>query len=609
MAAVPPLGPQSATQAFDAFNAFSALCSAPVVRFNGQGHILHANAAFAALQVPAFDTLAHASPGLRRLLGWAQDGPLEALRQATSPLLIEGGLTDSLGHQRSFTARLAALPGQDAFMAVFEDRSAKRDRDLTRQVELDSVQVGIITVGPEGIEWLNRSARRMFGAHLSDCIGRPMAIVATPEPEHPLRQTHRLDDLREGESESFECRLQAFDGREFWVAGNALVTGQACERRLTYALLDIDRRRQAEAQTEAARASLARIIEAAPLAISLHDARSRRIERINQAAADLAGQPMHRLLGAQPDALFGTMHGPEIAADMELAMRAEIGAVIEREYRSGEGSRQRVWDVRLLHLSGGTDAGDTGDAGQVLLVATDVTAQRAAEAERLQHAIAQRELLVREVHHRIKNNLQGVAGLLQQAAARRPEVADVIREAEGQVSAIAQVYGLQVGGDGPLRIRHVMEAIAGSVRRMSGRSIHTAIINEQSPGADVDSWLLPDGDSIPIALALNELLTNAIKHGTSGEISCTLFSHLDRVVLEVRNPGRLPPGFDPAHLSPNVSGLSLVKALLPRRGAQLSFAQVDGAVLCRVELSPPGVRLAPQASNNPVAARPRQFSV
>jgi len=140
---------------------------------------------------------------------------------------------------------------------------------------------------------------------------------------------------------------------------------------------------------------------------------------------------------------------------------------------------------------------------------------------------------------------------------------------------------------------------------MSGRDIQTAIVTEQSPEAD--SWLLPEGDSIPIALALNELLTNAIKHGAVGEVSCTLISRLDRVLLEVRNPGSLPPGFDPAQLPPSVSGLSLVKALLPRRGARLSFAQVDGAVLCCVELSPPSVRLAPPLSN-PVVAKARQFS-
>jgi PAS domain S-box-containing protein len=575
----------------DLLDLFSALCPLPVLRFDSEGRVLQSNAAFEALEAVPGARLANASVDMQNLLGWRSGGAVVALRQAASPVLIDGELVDARGRQRSFTARLAALPGQKAFLAVLEDRSAERKRDLDRQVELESVLVGIVTVGPQGIEWMNGSARRMFGAPLGGCIGRAMDIVATPETDHPLRRSSRLLELREGSSESFECRLQALDGREFWIAGNALVTGQGSERRLTYALLDIDRRRQAEAQTESARASLARIIEAAPLAISLHDARTRRVERINQAAADLAGQPMPALLGVRPEVLFGPIHGTQIAAEMETAMQADVGAVIQREYRSGEGPAQRVWDMRLLHLSGGADAGETGDAGQVLVVASDVTTQRAAEAQRLEEAIAQRELLVREVHHRIKNNLQGVVGLLQQAAARRPEVADVIHEAVGQVSTIAQVYGLQVGDNGPLRMRDVMEAIVGSVRRMSGRSIRTAIVGIDA--FDADHWLLPDAESIPIALALNELLTNAIKHSPGGDVSCTLLASGTQLALEIRNPGRLPPGFDLAHLPLGVSGLSLVRALLPRRGAGLGLQQQGEEVLSRVELLPPSIRRSP----------------
>ena len=113
-----------------------------------------------------------------------------------------------------------------------------------------------------------------------------------------------------------------------------------------------------------------------------------------------------------------------------------------REYKlPGAGGELRVWEARYLPLA--TREGAAPD--QLLMVAADVTEQRAAEAAKLEAAIAQRELLVREVHHRIKNNLQGVAGLLQQIAQRRPEVASVIGEAIGQVQAIAQVYGLQVG--------------------------------------------------------------------------------------------------------------------------------------------------------------------
>jgi hypothetical protein len=61
-------------------------------------------------------------------------------------------------------------------------------------------------------------------------------------------QTQYLDELVEGQAETFECKVKGRDGREFWVVGNAVVTGrESTGRQLTYALLDIERRRQAEA--------------------------------------------------------------------------------------------------------------------------------------------------------------------------------------------------------------------------------------------------------------------------------------------------------------------------------------------------------------------------
>ena len=455
---------------------------------------------------------------------------------------------------------------------------------------LDSVLVGIVTVGRAGIEWMNRSARRMFGGDLSEFVGQPMSIVATPEPLHPFRQTHYLNDLSEGQTETFECRLKARDGREFWVVGNTVVTGvEASGRKLTYALLDIERRRQAEAQTQQAQDSLARIIEAAPLAISLHDAKTLAVEQINQAAALLAGRSETDLLGALPEDLFGPEQGAQVRQDMQAALL--VNGVTQREYRLGRDGEMRVWDARFMHLAG-SGAG-TGQAGgtpeQLLLVASDVTEHRAAEEARLQAAISQRELLVREVHHRIKNNLQGVAGLLQQIAARRPEVATVINEAVGQVQAIAQVYGLQVGASGPLRMKRVVDAIIGSVQRMSGRKITATVKGETA--AQVDQWTLPESESIPIALTLNELLSNAVKHSLGSTVQCNLICGPDQVAVEIINPGQLPPNFALANVPGGVSGLGLVRALLPRRSARLSLDQQGENVVCRVELLPPSVNL------------------
>jgi len=513
----------------------------------------------------------HPEHGLRWLMTRVEIGQLASGQKTTSVLTVD--ITD---HQQA------------------QERNELLQHSLYLQTEreravLDSVLVGIVTVGRQGIEWMNRSARRMFGGDLPEFAGQPISNVATDAPDHPFRQTHYLDELPEGQAETFECRVVARDGREFWVVGNAVATvGPDGSRQLTYALLDIERRRQAEAQSQQAQASLHRIIEAAPIAISLHDARTLQVRQINQAAAALAGRPEEELLGASLEALFGSGDEAEtIRSDMQFALQSS--EVLQREYRLTVRGQARIWDARLLHLAGVNDASGELEPEQLLLVASDVTQQRAQEAARLEAAIAQRELLVREVHHRIKNNLQGVAGLLQQIAARRPEVKAVINEAVGQVQAIAQVYGLQVGMSGPLRLRKVVEAVMGSVQRMFGREIVADIdgtMAEQS-----HRWALPEAEAIPIALTLNELFTNAVKHGGAAPVRCELRFDPEQVVLRIVNDGRLPAGFDLAQVRGGVSGLGLVRALLPRRSALLGLTQEGGQVVCELSLWPPGVQL------------------
>ena len=478
-----------------------------------------------------------------------------------------------------------------SFVDVDERRRARESlavqAERTRAI-LNSVLVGIVTVSENGIEWMNRSARRMFAGELADFVGEPISIVATPEPDHPLRRGDYLHRLDEGQAETFECRLKARDGREFWVVGNAVVTGRDTSsplgRQLTFALLDIERRRQAEVSIAQAQASLQRVIETAPLAIALFDTRSLRVLQLNQMASTFFARPLEQVLGHTPEecCLAG-----KAATLREWLEGASSGADVHRhELREEPGERpdgERVWDTRVVPLAAGGDV-----APQLLLVASDVTEQRAAEQARLQAAIAQREVLVREVHHRIKNNLQGVAGLLQQNAARHPEVAAVLSEAVSQVQAIAQVYGLQVGSGGPLGLTRVIEAITQSVQRTFGRTIVFAA------SGDAPAYLLPEAESIPIALTVNELLTNAVKHSNSGDVRCSVGSQGDDgVSIEIANHGHLRDGFDLALVPGGVSGLGLVRALLPRRSSSLAIEQHGGEVLARVALRPPSVRRQP----------------
>ena len=481
----------------------------------------------------------------------------------------------------SDVTRLKSQQVQLEALALERELMAERTRSI-----LDSVLVGIVTVGHGGIEWMNRSARRMFGGDLVDFLGAPMAVVATPDAEHPFRSTRYLDELVEGQAETFECRVRGHDGREFWVVGNVVATGRdLVGRQLTFALLDIERRRQAEAAVSAAQASLRRVIEAAPLAITLLDARTLAIVQVNGVAAATVRSSPDELLGKTPEQIFPAAIAAERRRDLLAALDSR--EVTTREYGFAVDGAEQLWEARLQPIA----ATPGGTPDQLLLVATDVTEQRAAQEARLEAAIAQREMLVREVHHRIKNNLQGVAGLLQQIAGRKPEVAAAIDEVVGQVQAIAQVYGLQVGADGPLSVVSVLEAITGSVQRTFGRTIRCSVA-----GSHVGEWTLPEVEAIPIALTINELLTNAIKHSVFADadeaIVCALDCRDEGVEVAISNRSRLPGGFSLARIPNGVSGLGLVRALLPRRSARLSIEQADDLVVATVSLSPPGVQRA-----------------
>ncbi|MGI9153157.1 MAG: sensor histidine kinase [Rubrivivax sp.] len=343
-----------------------------------------------------------------------------------------------------------------------------------------------------------------------------------------------------------------------------------------------------------AQVSLQRMLETAPMAMALFEWPSGRLQQMNLLAEDFLGAAMETLLGRTPaqwrsdlptadtaEAAGATEPGASLMANLELAAEFPTGVRREVVRVAADGSSSRVWDMRLVSASTQEDSAQ----GQILLVATEVTDLRAAEQERFDAAIAQRGMLVQEVHHRIKNNLQGVAGLLQQASARFPEVAPILSDAVGQLQAIAQVYGLQVGSSGPVVLSGLLKAVAAAVQKTFHHPIEVRI-----EGAEPERWRLPEAEAIPVALTANELLTNAIKHGAQDPVICRLRAAAADVTLEIVSQGVLREGFDLAAVPSGASGLGLVRALLPRRAAEFTLTQHGAEVVARVLLRPPAVR-------------------
>jgi two-component sensor histidine kinase len=220
-------------------------------------------------------------------------------------------------------------------------------------------------------------------------------------------------------------------------------------------------------------------------------------------------------------------------------------------------------------------------------IAEDITNLKQAEQDRLTHAIHQRDALVREIHHRIKNHLQGIAGLLRDKIGGNPAAALTIEAAIAQLQSVAVVYGLQSeSAESGVPLRRVLEAICSSAQSLTGGRIACRF------AAGTEGALrLAEAEAVPIAVALNELVFNALKHcaapGGARSIEVVLAEKKGGAEVRIINSGKLSTDFDYARGAGTGTGLDLVRTLLGTAGSELSFDDRDARVEVTLSLRPP----------------------
>jgi PAS domain S-box-containing protein len=252
--------------------------------------------------------------------------------------------------------------------------------------------------------------------------------------------------------------------------------------------------------------------------------------------------------------------------------------------------RHLTFDGRIVSLEGTGALVIFGGQPAVLMVVRDITLRKATEAQRLADARQQRDALVREVHHRIKNNLQSVAGLLQRELGKFVELDPRLETAISQVRAIAVVHGLQSSNpDEAVRLCDSVRNICKTVAELSQRPVEFDIEGEQTIFRPVR---IENDEAVPVALVLNELILNAVKHSPEDSPAPTVSLNADgssaRIVI--RNAVRGGPGFDIDTGRGLGTGLRLVRSLLPDHGAQLQHQlAATGVMLTTLKLTHPVV--------------------
>ncbi|HEY5014532.1 MAG TPA: sensor histidine kinase, partial [Acidimicrobiia bacterium] len=214
---------------------------------------------------------------------------------------------------------------------------------------------------------------------------------------------------------------------------------------------------------------------------------------------------------------------------------------------------------------------ESGRPVGAIMMIRDVT-----DLRRRDRMLLSKDATIREIHHRVKNNLQTIASLLRLQGRRlsSPEARDALAESERRIRSIAIVHEtLSRDAGDVVRFGEIVRPLVRVVEE-------TVAAPERSIGFSVegDAGELPGEVATPLAVVLNELMQNAVDHafpeGRPGRVVVKLGRTVDHVLVDVSDDGiGLPPAFS-LEESKGL-GLSIVLALVT--------GELDGSIEMRNE--------------------------
>lgn len=290
----------------------------------------------------------------------------------------------------------------------------------------------------------------------------------------------------------------------------------------------------------------------------------------NRRAAELGG-----LSG--PEELLGREFGSTVIEEdrerviLHQMARLEgkaVGQAEDYRYRRADGSVRWATSSASLIAFRGRPA--------TLLLVADID-ERRRQQERIEALLAEKELLLREVNHRVKNNLGVAMGLLAlqaNRAAGRP-AAEVLAEAQSLLGTMSELYETlhRAGSTGSLSLRLYLPSIVDEVSRLFPREPPVRF------ELDIDDVELDARVLSPLGILLNEIMTNSLRHAfkDAAEPRILLRARLagERIEILCADNGRgPPPGFHPA--SSEGFGSKLILALLGQLHADWSLEEGSG---------------------------------
>ena len=492
----------------------------------------------------------------------------------------------ALGRGESMPAASGSGPPELQELAAAFDQMARdvqtretavRDAQGVLRAVLETASDPIYLKDAESrIVMCNPALERIAGKPAAEILGKTDSEYYEDAAVGDTLRAHDLRVMESGRSEVTEETVKTPDGCRTFLSNKAPYRNESGDIIGIVGIShDITNRKLAEEALRLSEEKFAKAFAANPGAVVLTRLADGRILDFNDTFCRMAGYGQAELFGRLSTDLNIWPNPADRAQWVEELRR--VGHVHGRE----QTLLKKSGDAFIVLASVERITLQEEDVGVWTFV--DITARKHAEA-RLRATLAEKEAaladnqaLLREVHHRVKNNLQMLCDLmfLQMEAMPDRDQHQDLQDAYSRIYAIArlheQLYQTMEGG----RIR-----LGDYLARLAGGFAHLFPTVPVKVEAIADGVALDLDRAIHVGLIVNELITNAMKHafrkGQPGEVTVAVGTLGDEVQLQVRDNGRgLPDDFSLEHAKS--VGLRTVYLLAKRLVATVTVANEKGA--------------------------------
>lgn len=500
-------------------------------------------------------------------------------------------------NHRWYECRDQAIPWEDGRLVRMEIATDITDRKRTEEALLaERERASNIIDGTNAGTWdwnvqtgelaLNERWAEIIGYTLEEL--EPTDTQTWADSVHPEDRATTNTDLKqylEGEEDYYDVEFRQLhkDGGCVWIHACGKIverTGEGKPLRMSGTHLDITNRKLAEVALRESESSLMALIEGVQAAIVVHDS-SGKITLSNQTARRLLAYLATDLDGRElsdPTWCFFHEDGTKVpVGEYPVSRILKTKEAIEGlllGLREAHGSKMLWLLVNAMPV-----IDEKGDLSRVIVSFMDITKRKQVE-EQIAATLKEKEVLLREIHHRVKNNMQVIVSLLRMHSRRIKDtrLGEIFDECRDRVNAMGLIHEALYQSEDMARIdfKAYLKKLCRDLSRVHdapGKGI--ALTVEQC------SVVLNMDQGIAVGMVICELISNAFKYafpsGEGGSVSINLSNRDEEIVeLIVQDNGiGLPEGMDALN-SPSLGLQLAVATVTDELGGSIEVERDDG---------------------------------